>query len=73
MTNDILEKVNQLPLNEQQEIENFINEIISRHNITSHDETPVSELRKKNLGWAKGKIWIADDFNDTPEEFKEYM
>jgi hypothetical protein len=24
-------------------------------------------------GTAKGEIWMAPDFNDTPEEFKDYM
>jgi hypothetical protein len=73
MTIDVLEKVNRLPLEKQQQIEEFINEVISKTDASIHDEISVSELRKKNMGWAKGKIWIADDFNDTPEEFKEYM
>ena len=24
-------------------------------------------------GTAKGEVWMAPDFNDTPEEFKDYM
>ncbi|MCL2421616.1 MAG: DUF2281 domain-containing protein [Defluviitaleaceae bacterium] len=30
---------------------------------------PLSELR----GFLKGKVWMADDFNDPLEEMKEYM
>lgn len=34
--------------------------------------------KKKNgvaslCGLGKGKVWMADDFNDTPEDFAEYM
>ena len=27
----------------------------------------------RKLGRLKGEIWMADDFNETPLEFKEYM
>ena len=36
----------------------------------------VTVTRKKNVrrfGRLKGKIWMADDFNDTPDEFREYL
>lgn len=41
----------------------------------------VAAIEKKNatrkferkLGIGKGEIWMADDFDETPEEFKEYM
>jgi prevent-host-death family protein len=29
--------------------------------------------RRRMYGDLKGKIWMADDFNDTPEDFKEYL
>lgn len=73
MTTDVLEKVNRLPLEQQQEIEDFINDVLSKFYTPVQNEISISELRKKNMGWAKGKIWIADDFNDTPEDFKDYL
>lgn len=27
----------------------------------------------REMGFAKGQIWMSDDFNETPEEFKEYL
>ena len=33
--------------------------------------TPPQQLRKP--GSAKGRIWMAPDFDTTPEDFKEYM
>lgn len=41
---------------------------------------PVARLipmPKKNgvreMGFAKGQVWMSDDFNETPDEFKEYL
>jgi prevent-host-death family protein len=32
------------------------------------------ERKKRALGWAKGQIWIADDFDDPlPEEIQKYF
>jgi antitoxin (DNA-binding transcriptional repressor) of toxin-antitoxin stability system len=28
---------------------------------------------KREMGFAKGQIWMSDDFNETPEEFNEYL
>ncbi len=36
-------------------------------------QTDVLVKRKKISGILKGKITIADDFNETPDCFKEYM
>jgi antitoxin (DNA-binding transcriptional repressor) of toxin-antitoxin stability system len=49
--------------------------------LTDHD-TPVMKMipvaqpngaHRLKFGMLKGKIWMSDDFNDTPEEFAEYM
>jgi len=73
MTADILEQVNRLPLAKQQEIENFIHEIISKNDQADQDGMSIAEMRKKNMGWAKGMVWMADDFNETPQDFKDYL
>jgi len=38
-------------------------------------QLPQSATRKKerDLGWAKGMIWMSDDFDEPLEEFKDYM
>jgi len=48
--------------------------------IILRDEKPVAKLvpvngfkAKRRLGTAKGKIKIADDFDEPLEDFKEYM
>jgi hypothetical protein len=34
---------------------------------------PSIPARFRQAGSAKGKIWMADDFDETPEDFKEYV
>ena len=34
---------------------------------------PVQRRKKPNFGYAKGTISIPDDFDETPEEFRDYM
>lgn len=47
--------------------------------IIAKDGEPVARLvampkkRVRELGFAKGQVWMSDDFNETPEEFKEYV
>ena len=71
MNTTILEKVNQLPVEKQQEVEDFVEYLLGKYVVT--DIESIVEKRKKNMGWAKDKIWMADDFNDTPEDFKDYL
>ncbi len=70
---EIFEKLNTLPPERQAEAEDFIEYLISKYGKPIAKSESLAEMRKKNMGWAKGKIWIADDFNDTPEDFKEYL
>jgi antitoxin (DNA-binding transcriptional repressor) of toxin-antitoxin stability system len=34
---------------------------------------PQNGMERLKFGSLKGKIWIADDFNDTPDDFAEYV
>ena len=69
---DTIEKIKALPLDKQQEVDDFVDFLIHKYQLNNIEES-VAERRRKNLGWAKGKIWMADDFNETPEDFKDYM
>lgn len=74
ITMSVQEKLKILPPDKQQEVEDFIDEIIRKCQIVepTADEALIAK-RKANMGWAKGKIWMADDFNETPEGFEDYM
>lgn len=69
MSIDVLEKVKQLPFDKQKEVEDFVDYLLYKYVLDNNEES-IAENRKKNFGWAKGKIWMADDFNETPEDFK---
>ncbi len=73
MKTNILEKVNQLSPEKQREVEDFVDYLIQKYNAPEEEAISISEKRKRNMGWAKDKIWIAEDFNNTPEDFKEYI
>jgi REP element-mobilizing transposase RayT len=73
MSADDLEKVKLLPLDKQQEVEDFVNYLLNKYASASINQEPLAEKRRRNLGRLKGQIWMADDFNDTPEDFKEYL
>jgi len=71
MDTSLLEQVSKLTFEEQQAVEKFIQELLSKH--SSAEVETVAEKRKKNMGRMKGEIWMADDFNETPEDFKDYL
>ena len=72
MNTETIEKLKQLPPDKQQEVDDFVDFLINKYKFNPNEES-VGEQRKKNAGWAKGKIWMADDFNETPEDFKDYI
>ena len=49
--------------------------IIAKNNKPIAKLVPIEGAKKKRKpGSAKGQVlWIADDFNETPEDFKNYM
>jgi len=70
----MLDKLNNYQLETVQAI---IRDIIGRTDdylsIDSEDNSDIVDRRKKIFGSLKEKIKIADDFNDTPDCFKEYV
>lgn len=74
MDNLINEKVKKLPPEKQQEVEDFVDYLLDKHvSKDDVDMSTIAEQRRKNAGRLRGQIWMADDFNDTPEDFKDYM
>ena len=49
-------------------------EFLNSSPISEKESVPdLSERRKRIAGKLKGQIWIADDFNETPDCFKDYL
>ena len=68
MNTDLSEKFNQLPLEKQKEVEDFVDFLVSKYKIEIRTpEQSISEFRK--ISMAKGQAWIDDDFNETPGDF----
>lgn len=73
MNTDVIEKVKQLPPDKQKEVEDFVDYLFGKYKMENGNASSLAEMRRKNMGWAKGKIWMAEDFNETPEDFKDYI
>lgn len=73
MGTEVLEKLKQLPPEKQQEVDDFISFLLGKYSVEKLLPADIAEKRKQNMGWAKEKIWMADDFNNTPNEFKDYI
>ena len=72
MGDELLEEIKKLPFEQQKEVEDFVDFLTQKY-VSPVENESIGEKRKKNLGWAKGKIWMADDFNETPDDFKDYI
>ena len=70
MTYDVLtQKIREIPEEYLPEIENFLDLI--RYKIIVLDR--MTEPRKRKIGGYEGMIKIADDFDEIPEGFEEYL
>jgi Protein of unknown function (DUF2281) len=72
MGEQLLQEIQKLPFEQQKEVEDFVGYLTAKY-ILSNPQEGIGEHRRKNLGWARGQIWMAEDFNETPEDFKDYM
>lgn len=77
MGTDTIEKIKTLPLDKQQEVDDFIAFLLQRYQtpdtLNNVTDEPVLKNRMQIAGRMKGKIWMADDFNETPDDFKDYI
>jgi hypothetical protein len=73
MKSEVLEMVKLLPPDKQQEVEEFVEYLLSKYKPAIFNAQLITEKRRSNAGRLRGQIWMADDFNETPEDFKEYL
>lgn len=62
LTDSILKKIKDLPIEKQQAILDFA-EFIS-HKYVQEKEKENNPKKKRVAGLSKGKIWMSEDFND---------
>ncbi|HRN36043.1 MAG TPA: DUF2281 domain-containing protein [Flavobacteriales bacterium] len=62
---DLFVKINSLPEDIRKELEEYVDKLLKR--------LKKEPKAKRPIGLMKGKIWIADDFDEPLEDFKDYM
>ncbi len=65
--NDLLP---QLPEPQQREVQDFAEFLLHK---TALERKRLEKHKRGGLGFAKGKIRIAEDFKDIPEGFENYL
>ncbi len=63
-------KINLLSQAQQQSVFDYINFLLFQNNVSS---TKKKSKNKRSPGGLTGKFWMAEDFDETPDCFKEYM
>ncbi len=63
---DLYTKINTLPDNLKSEVNDFIDFLL-------HNKKRDTASKKPVFGSAKGQIYIAPDFDEPLEDFKDYM
>ncbi|MCX6155011.1 MAG: DUF2281 domain-containing protein [Candidatus Kapabacteria bacterium] len=62
----LLEKIDSLPESLISEVDIFVDYLLFKTSIKNEEP-------QRTPGFLKGKVWMADDFDEPLEEFKEYM
>ena len=73
MSNEVFDKIKRLPADKQQEVEDFIKFLLEKYLPQSENIETLANKRRQNLGRLHGQIHISDDFNKTPDDFKDYL
>jgi Protein of unknown function (DUF2281) len=63
-------KLAQLPVEKQKEVQDFIDSLMAQIQIKKEEK---GQVNKSGFGALKGTIWMADDFDEPLEDFKDYM
>lgn len=68
----ILEKLEALPHSLQTEVLHYI-EFLSERYATKEESPDLQPKKRGGFGIWKGKIWMADDFDEPLEDMKDYL
>uniref|UniRef100_B8HJS6 DUF2281 domain-containing protein n=1 Tax=Cyanothece sp. (strain PCC 7425 / ATCC 29141) TaxID=395961 RepID=B8HJS6_CYAP4 len=72
---EIIETVSQMPESLKQELLHYAKYLFENYSQVEAAQADVGQPKKKRGGFGilKGKIWMADDFDEPLEDLKEYM
>ncbi|WP_442795865.1 DUF2281 domain-containing protein [Pelobium manganitolerans] len=72
MTTTMLNKIKLLPATKQKEIEDFVEFLASKY-LSVEEESSLQNRRMQIMGRYKGKIKMSNGFNQTPDDFQDYI
>ena len=68
MSYAVLEKkIESLSAAQQQSVFDYVDFLLSKH------KQPKTHRQKRQAGGLTGEFWMSDDFDETPDCFKDYM
>ena len=73
MTSSTLDKVKLLPASKQQEVEDFVEFLVSKYSAVDESLNSLDKHRMQIMGRYENKIHMSDDFNQTPIDFQDYL
>ncbi len=72
----VIAKIRQLPEPQLKLVNGFLDVLLrvgEMHPVSHLSQSPATIKPKRTAGSTKGMIWMADDFNEPLEDFREYM
>jgi Protein of unknown function (DUF2281) len=69
---ELLEKFNQLPESLQKQVLSYVSTLVEQ-NAEEQAKLERSSKRRNGFGILKGRIKMAEDFDEPLEDFKDYM
>ncbi|MGV9012371.1 MAG: DUF2281 domain-containing protein [Flavobacteriales bacterium] len=69
---DLFVKIESLPADLRKQVIDFVEFLLKRKS-APEPSADGSDREKPVAGLLKGKIWIADDFDEPLDDFKDYM
>jgi hypothetical protein len=78
-TTELMDMINKLPADKQKEVENLVSSLLFETNAKMLNtfekaKTDAGPKKRMEFGELKGLVtYIADDFDEPLEDFKEYM
>ena len=67
---EVVDLLPQLPEPQQREVQSFVEFLLHK---TARQRKQSEKQKRGGLGFARGKIRIAEDFKDIPEGFEDYL
>jgi len=68
-TGTLEKKIAKLPENLKLKVEGYVDALLGEVKV----EETIAPDNNRGYGSLKGKIWMSQDFNESLEEFKDYM